>query len=332
MHPFIQTMDITETKTLHLSGILPESYKGMRLDQALALLFPEHSRSRIKEWIESGQVRVDAHVRKPKDKICGGEKVEVMAILPIVNTSCPEDIALDIVYEDETILVLNKPAGLVVHPAAGNRTGTLLNALIHRIPTLVHVPRAGIVHRLDKDTSGLMVVAKTLEAHTDLVSQLQARTVNRTYETVVWGKLLSGGTIEARIGRHARDRKRMSVVDEGGKSAISHYRVIEKFRAHTHLRVHLETGRTHQIRVHMAYIHHPIVGDKVYGGRLRVPAKASESLITLIRTFPRQALHAKQLGLLHPKTQVAMQWEVPLPADIQDLLEALRIDARDHVA
>lgn len=317
-----------DTETLHLSAVIPEEYQGMRLDQALALIFPEHSRSRIKEWIDSAAVLVDAKVRRPKDKILGGEHVEVVVEISRVVASNPEDIPLDIVYEDDYILVLNKPAGLVVHPAVGNRSGTLLNALIHRVPTLVHIPRAGIVHRLDKDTSGLMVVAKTLEAHTDLVSQLQARTVNRTYETVVWGTLLSGGTVNARVGRHPRDRKRMAVV-EHGKQAISHYRVIEKFRAHTHLRVNLETGRTHQIRVHMAHIYHPVVGDKIYGGRLRVPPKASEELLTLLRTFPRQALHAKQLGLVHPETQEAMQWEVPTPSDILDLIQALRVDSQE---
>lgn len=315
--------------TLHLSGIIPAEYQGMRLDQALALMFPEHSRSRIKEWIEAQQVRVDNAVRRPKDKVMGGEAIEVMATVPITINAHPEDIALNIVYEDDNILVLNKRVGLVVHPAAGNRTGTLLNALIHRIPGLMHIPRAGIVHRLDKDTSGLMVVAKTLEAHTDLVAQLQARTVNRTYETIVWGKLLSGGTVDAKIGRHSRDRKRMAVV-ENGKSAVSHYRVIEKFRAHTHLRVHLETGRTHQIRVHMSHIHHPIVGDKIYGGRLRIPPKASESFLALLRTFPRQALHAKQLGLVHPVTGERMQWDVPIPTDMEDLLEALRKDAVEN--
>lgn len=320
----------SNTEILRLSAAIPEVYQGMRLDQALALMFSEHSRSRIKEWIDSGAVLVDAKARRPKDKILGGELVEIVVEISQVVSSNPEDIPLDIVYEDDCILVLNKPSGLVVHPAVGNRSGTLLNALIHRIPALVNIPRAGIVHRLDKETSGLMVVAKTLEAHTDLVSQLQARTVNRTYEAVVWGTLLSGGTVNAPIGRHPRDRKRMGVV-ESGKQAISHYRVIEKLRVHTHLRVNLETGRTHQIRVHMAHIYHPVVGDKVYGGRLRVPPKASESLLVLLRTFPRQALHAKQLGLLHPTTQESMQWEVPLPEDMVDLIEALRVDAKLNI-
>jgi 23S rRNA pseudouridine1911/1915/1917 synthase len=316
-----------DTETLHLAGIIPEDYRGMRLDQALVLLFPEHSRSRLKDWIDEGKVWVDNKVRKPKDKILGGEHIQISAEMPLLVDSDPEEIPLDIVYEDEHILVINKPAGLVVHPAVGNRSGTLLNALMHRTPELVHIPRAGIVHRLDKDTSGLMVVAKTLEAHTDLVLQLQARTVNRTYETVVWGMLPSGGTVEAKIGRHPRDRKKMGVVEKG-KLAISHYRVIEKFRSHTHLRVHLETGRTHQIRVHMAHIYHPIVGDKLYGGRLRVPPKASDELLTLLRTFPRQALHAKQLGLVHPFTREECVWEVTTPTDILELIQMLRFDAQ----
>ncbi len=322
----LSSKEDTDTDTLQLSGMIPEDYKGMRLDQSLVLLFPEHSRSRLKEWIDEGEVWVDNKVRKPKDKMMGGEHIQISADIPQVVDSHPEEIPLDIVFEDEYILVINKPAGLVVHPAVGNRTGTLLNALIHRAPELLHIPRAGIVHRLDKDTSGLMVVAKTLEAHTDLVLQLQARTVNRTYETVVWGILPSGGTVDAKIGRHPRDRKKMGVTEKG-KLARSHYRVIEKFRSHTHLRVHLETGRTHQIRVHMAHIYHPIVGDKLYGGRLRVPPKASEALLTLLRTFPRQSLHAKQLGLVHPITGEACTWEVPTPSDILELIHMLRLDA-----
>jgi len=219
--------------------------------------------------------------------------------------------------------VLNKPANLVVHPAVGNRAGTLVNALLHYLPSLNQIPRAGVVHRLDKDTSGLLVVAKTLEAQHNLVSQLQARTVKRIYETVVHGVILSGSTVNAPIGRHSRDRTKMWVHDEG-KSAITHYRLIEKFKAHTHLKVQLETGRTHQIRVHMAYLNHPVVGDKTYGGRLRVPPKASETLLATLRNFPRQALHAKNLGLVHPTTGKDMQWEVPLPEDMVQLLKVLR--------
>jgi len=318
-----------QTEKLHLTGIIPESSKNQRLDHALALLFPSYSRSKLKEWLELGYIQVNGNIKRPKNKVLGGEQISIEAEIPIVIEWSPEELPLDILFEDEQILVLHKPKGFVVHPAVGNRAGTLVNALLHHAPQLAQVPRAGIVHRLDKDTSGLMVVAKTLEAHTHLVAQLQARTVSRTYETVVWGILPAGGTISTFMGRHPVDRKRMAVV-ESGKPAVTHYRVVEKFRCHTHLRIQLETGRTHQIRVHMAHIHHPIVGDKVYGGRLRVPPKASDALLKTLREFPRQALHATRLGLVHPITEKEMVWEISLPIDIIQLLDALRIDSKQN--
>jgi 23S rRNA pseudouridine1911/1915/1917 synthase len=232
-------------------------------------------------------------------------------------------IDLDVVYEDESILVLNKPAGLVVHPAAGHADGTLVNALLAHAPELSQVPRAGIVHRLDMDTSGIMVVARSLQAHGSLVAQLQARAVTREYLAVCIGAMTGGGTVDAPIGRHPRQRKKMAVLDPGGKPAVTHYRVSQRYGHHTCIRVNLETGRTHQIRVHMAHRHHPLVGDPVYGGRPRLPRGASEELITTLRSFPRQALHARVLGLVHPQRGEEMQFECPLPADILGLLAIL---------
>jgi 23S rRNA pseudouridine1911/1915/1917 synthase len=287
-------------------------------------VFNEHSRSRIKEWIDKEEVKVNGVCKRPRDKVMEGDRIEINATVEVVSDWLAEPIELNIVFEDEHILVINKPAGLVVHPAVGNRAGTMVNALLHRLPQLNQVPRAGVVHRLDKNTTGLMVVAKTLIAQTSLVSQLQARTVKRTYEAVVCGVLTSGGKIEARMARHPHDRVRMAVVELGGKPAITHYRVIERFKGYTHVRVMLETGRTHQIRVHMAFVHHPIVGDKVYGGRLRLPPNTSLSLQEKLRTFPRQALHAKNLSFLHPLTQEEMSFEAALPEDIQALLQALK--------
>jgi 23S rRNA pseudouridine1911/1915/1917 synthase len=241
----------------------------------------------------------------------------------------PEPIDLDIVYEDEAILVINKPAGLVVHPASGNWQGTLLNALLHHDASLDTVPRAGIVHRLDKETSGLLVVARTLEAQTSLVEQLQERSLTREYDAVINGVLTGGGKVDAPIGRHPVDRKRMAVVGNG-KPAVTHYRVAERFRAHTHIKVKLETGRTHQIRVHMAYLKHPLIGDPVYGGRLRMPPASGEMMQQMLRRFPRQALHASRLGLLHPVSGEYMEWEMPLPEDMVQLLEVLRQDVVEH--
>lgn len=310
---------------IRLSAEISPELSGKRLDQALALLFQEYSRSRLKEWVEQGQVQVNGALKRPRDKVLAGDKIEINAeVLTAINWA-GEEIPINIVYEDDHILVINKQAGFVVHPGAGNMAGTLVNALLHRIPTLNQLPRAGIVHRLDKDTTGLMVVAKTLAAQTKLVSKLQARKVKRIYETVVHGVMTGGGTVDAPIGRHYRERTRMAVTDTG-KPAITHYRLIEKFTHYTHIRVQLETGRTHQIRVHMAHIRHPIIGDRTYGGRLRMPPNVTESFREYIKSFPRQALHATSLGLIHPVTQEEMTWDCPLPEDMQALLQRLKLE------
>lgn len=302
---------------------------GMRLDQALAELFSSYSRARLQQWVRNGLVTVDDRQLRAKDKVLGGERVDVMATLEDEVSSQPQRIPLEILYEDETLLVINKPAGLVVHPAAGNPDGTMLNALLHHAPELVSVPRAGIVHRLDKETSGLLVVARTLKAQTHLVQQLQERAFEREYEAVAVGVMLSGGSVDAPIGRHPVDRKRMAVTQRG-RPAVTHYRVAERFRAHTHVRVHLETGRTHQIRVHMAHIRYPLFGDPVYGGRLRIPPQSSEQFTEALRNFRRQALHAVRLGLTHPESGEVMQWQAPLPADMEYLLHVLRADNAAH--
>jgi 23S rRNA pseudouridine1911/1915/1917 synthase len=307
---------------------VPERCGGMRLDQALAELFPEYSRSRLQQWIKAGQVTVDERPMRPRDKVSGGERVEVCAELEPRVECEPQAIPLHIIYEDAALLVIDKPAGLVVHPAAGNWAGTLQNALLHYAPELVAIPRAGLVHRLDKDTSGLLVVARTLSAHKHLVEQLQARSVTREYDAVVAGVLTGGGTVERPIGRHPVDRKRMAV-HERGRPAITHYRLEERYRAHTRIRVRLETGRTHQIRVHMASLGHPLLGDPVYGGRLRLPAGAGDSLSQALRGFRRQALHAARLALEHPESGAPMEWLSPLPTDMVELIGALRADARE---
>ena len=314
------------TDTIHLNAQVPVERTGARLDAIAAELFPDYSRSRLQGWIKAGALRVDGQTAKPKDKMLGGERLELAAEPEQQGEWQAEDIDLDIVFEDEQLLVLNKPAGLVVHPAAGNYSGTLLNALLNHAPDLVHVPRAGIVHRLDKDTTGLMVVAKTLQAHTDLVTQLQQRSVKREYEAVVIGVVTGGGQVDAPIGRHPRQRKKMAVVESGGKIAVTHYRVLRRFANHSHLRLQLETGRTHQIRVHMAHLGYPLVGDATYVGRLRIPRSAGPELVEVLRSFPRQALHAVQLGLQHPRSGQQLAWQVPLPADMQNLLQVLEAD------
>ncbi|MGL6250420.1 MAG: 23S rRNA pseudouridine(1911/1915/1917) synthase RluD, partial [Billgrantia desiderata] len=280
---------------------------------------------RLKGWIKEGALTVDGRPGKPKDKMAGGEWLELVATLEEETRFEAEDIPLDIVHEDDEVLIIDKPAGLVVHPAAGNPDGTLLNALLHHCPSLAAVPRAGIVHRLDKDTTGLMVVAKTLAAQTALVEQLQARTMSREYDAVCVGVMTSGGTVDAPIGRHPKDRKRQAV-HPSGKPAVTHYRVVERFRTHTHVRCRLETGRTHQIRVHLAHRRFPLVGDPVYGGRLKLPAGASEELKTLLREFPRQALHARKLAFLHPASGEAVEFRAPLPDDLLLLIDYLRDD------
>lgn len=315
---------------------VPAQLGGQRFDQIAAELFPDYSRARLQSWIKSGDLTVDGGIAKPKEKLETGRRLQLRAVLEPTNPEWqPQAIDLDVVYEDDDILVLNKPAGLVVHPAAGHHDGTLLNALLHHCPALAMVPRAGIVHRLDKDTTGLMVVAKTLQAQADLVGQLQEHTVHREYDAVVCGMLISGGTVDAPLGRHPRDRQRQAVLIQSngvhaGKEAVTHYRVVQRFRAHTHVACLLETGRTHQIRVHMAHIHSPLIGDPVYGGRFKMPPGASAELIDALRTFPRQALHARRLELMHPRRDELMQWEVPLPDDMQSLLQLLQTDRSEH--
>jgi 23S rRNA pseudouridine1911/1915/1917 synthase len=316
--------------TIQLEASTEASHFGLRLDQVLADLFPEYSRSKLKTWIQDGNVAVNGEViTVPRHKMQMDEVVTVQAEMDVQVTSEAQDIALNIVYEDEHILVINKPADLVVHPGAGNPSGTVLNALLNHVPDIDKVPRAGIVHRLDKDTTGLMVVAKTIPAQTHLVDQLQRREMSREYEAVALGTMVAGGIVDAPIGRHATKRTHMAV-REMGKPAVTHFRVIEKFRAYTHLRLKLETGRTHQIRVHMAHIKHPLLGDQVYGGRPRLPKGASEAFIGALRGFQRQALHAAQLSLFHPETEEWMTWQAPLPQDMQDLLKAVKQDSLDN--
>lgn len=317
-------------KAIRLQAEVPYELGGQRLDQVAAQLFSEHSRSRLAAWIKDGRLTVDGVALRPRDIVHGGALLSLAAEQEAQGEWAAQDIELDIVYEDEDILVLNKPAGLVVHPAAGHADGTLLNALLHHVPELINVPRAGIVHRLDKDTTGLMVVAKTLQAQTRLVEQLQRRSVSRIYEAIVVGVIISGGTVDAPIGRHGQQRQRMAVI-EGGKPAVSHYRVLERFRSHTHTRVKLETGRTHQIRVHMSHVGYPLVGDPAYGGRFRIPPAANPTLIQALKEFPRQALHARFLELDHPATGERMKWEAPLPDDFVWLLTLLRQDSEAFV-
>ena len=317
------------TNIIHLKATISDEQAGLRLDQALANLFPDYSRSRLQQWLKQEQITVDKQTARARDKVYGGEIIEIKAQLEADESWQAEDIPLNIVFEDEHILVINKPAGLVVHPAAGNPHGTLLNALLHHAPEVASIPRAGIVHRLDKDTTGLLVVARTLPAQKYLVEQLQARAFLREYQAVAMGQLVAGGHVDAPIGRHPIHRTRMAVV-ESGKPALTHYRVTQKFRAHTHLTLKLETGRTHQIRVHMAHIKHPLVGDPVYGGRLKLPPQCSEPLTTTLRQFRRQALHAARLGLEHPVSAEALEWEVPIPADMQQLLNHLAQDSQRH--
>lgn len=303
---------------------IPIAYAGQRLDQALAALLPHLSRNRIQDWIRDGLVWVNAAPCKPKTRLQGNEQVEICGTVIAQVSYQPQSIALDICYQDSDILVLNKPAGLVVHPAAGNPDGTMQNALLHWYPELIHVPRCGIVHRLDKDTSGLLVIARNLHSHVSLVTQLQAHTMHREYLAVVKGLPVAGNTIDLPIGRHPRYRTHMAVV-ANGKRAITHFRVQERFRHHSLLAVQLATGRTHQIRVHLAHIKFPILGDPVYGGRGYLPPGGVDSkLQDCLREFPRQALHATKLSLTHPSSGLIVSWEVALPIDMQQLIMQLR--------
>lgn len=293
----------------------------MRLDQALAKLLPHWSRSRLQSWITGQRVTLDGHTVTVKHKVWGGEPVRISPQTDAQETSFQaENIKLNIIYEDDALIVINKPAGLVTHPGNGNWQGTLLNALLHHTPQLEHVPRAGIVHRLDKDTTGLLAVAKTIEAQTSLVRQLQQRTVKRDYLALVLGEVTQAGSVEAPIGRHPVQRTKMAVTSSG-KPARTHYRVIETFTDCTLLQCSLETGRTHQIRVHMQTIGHALAGDPLYSGK---PIKTRQSIERLLSAFPRQALHAYQLSLTHPQNQQICQWQAPVPPDMQALLQALR--------
>ncbi|MGK2888090.1 MAG: 23S rRNA pseudouridine(1911/1915/1917) synthase RluD [Candidatus Malihini olakiniferum] len=310
-----------------LTATVAKSQLGQRLDQTLAELFPDYSRSRIKEWILDDRVQInDNMINKPKEKVLGGEAITIDALIDKEVRWEAQESALDIVYEDQDILVINKPIDLVVHPGAGNLDGTVLNALLHHFPAIADVPRAGIVHRLDKDTTGLMVVAKTVPAQTRLVKSLQILEITREYEAVAIGHMTAGGKVNKPMSRHPTKRTHMSV-HPMGKPAVTHYRIMEHFRNHTRLRLRLETGRTHQIRVHMAHINHPLVGDQLYGGRPRLPKVTSEELVTALRTFDRQALHATMLRLYHPISGIEMEWHAPLPQDMVDLVEALKVDA-----
>ena len=294
-------------------------------------MLEEYSRSRLKNWLLSGAITVDGGSPRPRDPVVGGETVALRAEPAVSVAAAPEPIRLDVVFEDEALMVINKPAGLVVHPGAGNPAGTLMNGLLHHASSLAEVPRAGIIHRLDKDTSGLLLIGKTLEAHTALVRMLADREISRQYRAVCNGVLTGGGKIDEPIGRHPVDRKRMAIRDNG-RPAVTHYTVIERFAAHTLINVVLETGRTHQIRVHFAHRRRALLGDPVYGGRLALPAGASEALISVLRRFRRQALHAVKLELAHPGSGEPLRFEVPPPNDFAQLVEALREDSRgaDH--
>lgn len=311
---------------------IPEEYRGERLDKVLARMLPEYSRARLQAWLKAGAIAVDAATGSPaRTRVRGGERVVArLRAEPVAGQVSAEPIALEVLHQDADLLVVNKPAGLVVHPGAGNPDGTLQNALLHHDPALAAVPRAGIVHRLDKGTSGLLVVARTLAAHKQLVAALAKRSITREYEAIVCGVLTAGGQVDAPIGRHPVDRKRMAVRPEpgrGARPALTHYRVLQRFAAHSHIRAQLASGRTHQIRVHMQHIRHPLVGDPVYGGRLAIPAGASADLDRALRGFRRQALHAKRLGLVHPITGAPHSWSAPPPADFEALLAALASDA-----
>lgn len=308
---------------------IPEALADERLDSVLAKLLPEYSRSQIKQWIDDGLVTLQGAPVKAKQRTRSGEEYVVTPVLKSTPQHVAQPIPLTIVYEDDDVLIINKPAGLVVHPGAGNQDSTLLNALLHHYPELNTLPRAGILHRLDKDTSGLLMIAKNSAALRNLSSQLKKRTLSREYQAVVYGVLISGGTVDAPIDRHPLQRKRMAVV-ETGRAAVTHYRVMEKYRHTTRLKVKLETGRTHQIRVHLASIHHSLVGDVTYGGRARLAKGMTEAGIKAIRQFKRQALHAFALGFTHPATDQWITVEAPLPDDLQQLVQVLREDAKQE--
>lgn len=299
-----------------------EAMAGKRIDQALSEYLPDFSRNQHKTWLLAGEILLDGKIIKPKEKIKTGQSIDIHAHIFVQTQAQAQALPLTIIYEDDSIIIINKPAGLVVHPGAGNNDFTLMNALLYHHQDANTLPRAGIIHRLDKETTGLMVVAKTIGAYHSLVDAMQRREIQREYEAIVEGIFISGGTVDAPIGRHPTQRTLMAV-HESGKPAVTHYRLMRQFTAHTHLRLMLETGRTHQIRVHMAHLRRPIVGDPVYGGKPKLPRQASEELITALKQFKRQALHAKKLALNHPVTQERLSFEAPLPHDMQDLLHHL---------
>jgi 23S rRNA pseudouridine1911/1915/1917 synthase len=315
-------------RRIQRSAIVPEDCAGQRFDQAAARLWPEFSRARLQQWIDAGALTAAGRVLPAKTRLRGGEELLLDAVTQPQVPLQAEPIPLQIVHEDSSVFVIDKPAGLVVHPGAGNPAGTLQNALLHLDAALADVPRAGIVHRLDKDTSGLLVVARTLEAQTALAAQIEAREMHRNYEAICAGVLTGGGEIEAPIGRHPRDRTRQCVRDDG-RYARTRYRLIERFRAHTHIEVELDTGRTHQIRVHMAHIRAPLLGDPVYGGRPRLPRAPSEELVAAVQGLRRQALHAVRLEFAHPESGIRLLFHSELAADLKALLDVLRADARD---
>lgn len=312
-----------------ITAVISPDYAGQRLDQVLAAIFKDYSRTRLKSWLEAGHILINGKSRRPRDTVLGGEKVAMVPVMEPDHRVSPEDIQLDIVHEDKHVLVINKPAGLVVHPGAGNPAGTLQNALLHHDKKLAELPRAGIVHRIDKDTSGLLVVARTLAAHTALTAMIAAHEVQRHYEAVCVGVMTAGGTIDAPIGRHPTDRIKMSI-RSNGREAITHYRVVKRFRAHTQVSMQLETGRTHQIRVHLAHIGYPLVGDAVYGKRLLIPRAANEQVANTLRNFHRQALHAAKLEFTHPITNKLIACKVAMPADMKQLIKMLDLDCREN--
>lgn len=309
--------------------VKPE-HAGQRVDQVAAELFDGFSRSRLQTWIKNGVLTVNGAKTKPKEKLTGNESLTLEVEIEPELDDQPQSIDLDVVYQDDDLIVINKPTGLVVHPAAGHADGTLLNGLLHLDERLNSLPRAGIVHRLDRDTTGLMVVARSLEAHQSLVAQLQDKSLFRQYEAIAVGVMTGGGKVDAPMGRHPVDRKKQAVVKTGGKNAVTYYRVLDRYRAHTRIQVQLETGRTHQIRVHMAHRNYPLVGDPLYGGRLKQPAGATEALRQALHKFPRQALHARKLGLIHPATGEYREFEAPLPADMTGLIAALENDIKEE--
>lgn len=313
---------------IQLQGIIPAELAGARLDQVLAKLFPQYSRAQLQSWIRQGSVTINDQVQtKPREKVFVSQKIKIHAELVANERWEAQPMTLNIIYEDDALLVINKPAGLVVHPGAGVPNNTLVNALLHYAPELATVPRGGIIHRLDKNTTGLLVIARNLKSHHALIKQMKQRSIKRDYEAIVNGVMVAGGRIEANLGRNPTHRTKMAVVSQG-REAITHYRIIKRFHAHTHIQVVLETGRTHQIRVHMAHIHYPLVGDLTYGKK-SIPAMLSKPLKEALHAFKRQALHAAELSLIHPRTGQKTTWQAPLPEDMSNLLRLLRTDAHE---